>query len=309
MDNTVQLWDAATGSWCSTLEGHFKYVKAVAFSLGGQLVASASWDKGTGSCRSPESSWQTRIILTRVHSLALLKPELIPSRTGFPSIHRWSMAGCVAMWPRQMIARTRQVSTLKPETLNKIYSPQRGALGLPLRWREDVYMYVAGTNHPPRSLHEPLSHSHFSGESVYCRSTTSNLNFDNSLDRSGTITSQNKRPVTKNTARLDIFHQLAKRCDSSGHIPECVRLRLSVRQQIHKTTHDSNRTRSYIEFFSLWNYIKFKSKRLLATRGQKNWASTINPKLQEVQGWGSRIGMAANSAKENENGILPARPR
>ena len=58
-DNTVRLWEAATGTCRSTLEGHSDYVSAIAFSPDGQLVASASWDKtvrlweaATGTCRS-----------------------------------------------------------------------------------------------------------------------------------------------------------------------------------------------------------------------------------------------------------------
>ncbi|KAI1565722.1 WD40 repeat [Pyrenophora tritici-repentis] len=58
-DKTVQLWDAATGTCRSTLEGHSAYITAVAFSPDGQLVASASWDStvqlweaATGTCRS-----------------------------------------------------------------------------------------------------------------------------------------------------------------------------------------------------------------------------------------------------------------
>jgi uncharacterized protein with WD repeat len=58
-DNTVRLWEAATGTCRSTLEGHSYSVTAVAFSPDGQLVASASsdntvrlWEAATGTCRS-----------------------------------------------------------------------------------------------------------------------------------------------------------------------------------------------------------------------------------------------------------------
>ncbi|KAF2809475.1 WD40 repeat-like protein [Mytilinidion resinicola] len=43
-DNTVRVWEAATGSCRSVLEGHTDYVNAIAFSPDGQLVASASDD-------------------------------------------------------------------------------------------------------------------------------------------------------------------------------------------------------------------------------------------------------------------------
>ncbi|KAF2830220.1 hypothetical protein CC86DRAFT_444182 [Ophiobolus disseminans] len=66
-DNTVRLWEAATGTCRSTLEGHSDYVSALAFSPDGQLVASASgnntvrlWEAATGTCRSTlegHSSW------------------------------------------------------------------------------------------------------------------------------------------------------------------------------------------------------------------------------------------------------------
>src|ERR687885_804536 len=54
-DNTVRLWDAATGRELRRLAGHTAYVRAVAFSPDGQDVASGSndgsvrlWNVSTG---------------------------------------------------------------------------------------------------------------------------------------------------------------------------------------------------------------------------------------------------------------------
>jgi WD40 repeat protein len=55
-DETVRLWDAATGAVLQTLEGHSDSVNAVAFSSDGKQLASASddkivrlWDAATGA--------------------------------------------------------------------------------------------------------------------------------------------------------------------------------------------------------------------------------------------------------------------
>jgi len=44
-DNTVRLWDAATGALHQTLEGHSSAVRSVAFSPDGKQVVSGSYDK------------------------------------------------------------------------------------------------------------------------------------------------------------------------------------------------------------------------------------------------------------------------
>jgi WD40 repeat protein len=58
-DWTIRLWDAQTGVFRSTLEGHSGWVNAVTFSPNGQVVASASddetvrlWDAQTGALQS-----------------------------------------------------------------------------------------------------------------------------------------------------------------------------------------------------------------------------------------------------------------
>ncbi|KAJ6204640.1 putative wd40 repeat pf20 [Bipolaris maydis] len=58
-DNTVRLWEVATGACRGVLEGHHSWVITVTFSPDSQLLASASydetvrlWEVATGVCRS-----------------------------------------------------------------------------------------------------------------------------------------------------------------------------------------------------------------------------------------------------------------
>jgi WD40 repeat protein len=58
-DNTVRIWDPATGQCTSTLEGHSGRVNSIAWSQDGSRLASGSrdetvriWDPATGQCES-----------------------------------------------------------------------------------------------------------------------------------------------------------------------------------------------------------------------------------------------------------------
>ena len=44
-DETVKVWEAATGQCLQTLEGHSNYITSVAFAPNGHTLASASWDR------------------------------------------------------------------------------------------------------------------------------------------------------------------------------------------------------------------------------------------------------------------------
>ncbi|KAG9519327.1 WD40 repeat-like protein, partial [Aureobasidium melanogenum] len=73
-DNTVRLWDAASGQARSTLESHSNRVSTVAFSADGKLVASASddttvklWDAASGQARSTlegHSGYATAVVFS-----------------------------------------------------------------------------------------------------------------------------------------------------------------------------------------------------------------------------------------------------
>jgi DNA-binding beta-propeller fold protein YncE len=94
-DNTVRLWEAATGRCRSTFKGHSSFVNAVAFSPDGQLVASAShdrtvrlWDAATGTCRSTLEGHSSYV------NAVAFSPDgqLVASASGYNTIRLWEAA-------------------------------------------------------------------------------------------------------------------------------------------------------------------------------------------------------------------------
>jgi WD40 repeat protein len=57
-NNTVRLWDASTGAWKQTLEGHSGRVTAVAFSPDGKALASALYNETARLWNVSTGSWK-----------------------------------------------------------------------------------------------------------------------------------------------------------------------------------------------------------------------------------------------------------
>lgn len=103
---------------------------------------------------------------------------------------------------------------------------------------EDVYIYDAPTKYPPKRVSTRASFrlALFQGK-AFAANRPRQQDLSSDTPWASRSNKPNKRPGTKFTVHIDLFHQLAKRCVSSGHIPEAsamVRLRFAIRRQIHK---------------------------------------------------------------------------
>ncbi|KAK0710684.1 WD40-repeat-containing domain protein [Lasiosphaeris hirsuta] len=94
-DNTVKIWDAATGICIQTLEGHSSAVRSVAFSPDSKLVTSGSgdnnvkiWDAATGACTQTLKGHSSY-----VYSVAFSPDsKLIVSGSGDNTVKIWDAA-------------------------------------------------------------------------------------------------------------------------------------------------------------------------------------------------------------------------
>jgi WD40 repeat protein len=60
-DNIVPLWDATTGTWKSTLEGHSEFINAVTFSPDGKALASGSHDNTVRLWDATTGDWKQKL--------------------------------------------------------------------------------------------------------------------------------------------------------------------------------------------------------------------------------------------------------
>ncbi|PYH44153.1 uncharacterized protein BP01DRAFT_424449 [Aspergillus saccharolyticus JOP 1030-1] len=94
-DQTVRLWDAASGACLQTLKGHSNWVKSVVFSHDSKLLASASddetvklWDAASGACLQTlegHSHWVNSVVFSH-------DSKLLASASGDQTVKLWDAA-------------------------------------------------------------------------------------------------------------------------------------------------------------------------------------------------------------------------
>ncbi|RYP43385.1 hypothetical protein DL770_011690 [Monosporascus sp. CRB-9-2] len=94
-DNTVRLWDTATGRLRQTLEGHSHYVSSVAFSPDSKMLASASWDNTVRLWDTATGRLQQTLKGHRHHALSVaFSPDskVLASASYDNSVRLWDTA-------------------------------------------------------------------------------------------------------------------------------------------------------------------------------------------------------------------------
>jgi WD40 repeat protein len=160
-DNTVRLWDPATGAARSTLKGHEYSVMSVAFSPDGKLIASGSsdktvrlWDPATGAARSTlkgHEDWVTSVAFSP-------DGKLIASGSYDKTVRLWDQATGVA---QQIINVKTTVTRLSFSNDGSYILNNGGPLRINgLSVHPDARKAPSSHHIPPQSRQQPVIDSH-----------------------------------------------------------------------------------------------------------------------------------------------------
>src|SRR5207244_2111727 len=92
-DQTVKLWDTATGRALRTFKGHTEMVQTVAFSPDGRQLASGSWDK-TVRLWDATTGREARVLHVNTHlpiSAVAFSPDGTTLASGSAVLNLWNV--------------------------------------------------------------------------------------------------------------------------------------------------------------------------------------------------------------------------
>ena len=95
-DQTVKIWDAATGSQLSDLRGHTDWVNSVSYSPDGKTIATASWDQTVkiwdAATGSQLSDLRGHTLIRSTVLATLLTEKLLPQPPDDKTVKIWDAA-------------------------------------------------------------------------------------------------------------------------------------------------------------------------------------------------------------------------
>ena len=94
-DKTIKFWDVPEGKLLKTLTGHSFFIKSIAFSPDGKILASGSWDKTIKLWSVPEGKLlKTLKENFDINSISFSKDGKILASGSNGSIRLWTMPDC-----------------------------------------------------------------------------------------------------------------------------------------------------------------------------------------------------------------------